>query len=90
MTTVFLVCRILFLSTAASASPFLRRLLDDFSDHGVSASSRKDVVAIISNKLDFLLLAVLKGEPTSKEAMIDLLKFAFNLLCHWPRVCERN
>ena len=84
--TVFLVCRILFLSTASPSAPFLQRLLDDFSEGPIVSVDHKDVVAIVASKLDILLPSVIKAETMSREAFIDLLKFAFNLLCHWPRV----
>ena len=48
-------------------------------------NSHQDIVAIISKQLDFLLNGILLSAPMSREAMIDLLKFTFNILCHWPK-----
>lgn len=48
--------------------------------------TRRDIVDTISLKLDFLLISVTQKTPMGKEAMIDLLKLSFNLLCHWPKV----
>lgn len=91
-TCIFLCCRILFLATASSSSSLFQYLLGRTS---ISLSSRilekgnhQDVVVIISKQLDFLLNGILLGTAMSREAMIDLLKFTFNLLCHWPKVSD--
>ena len=41
---------------------------------------------IIDAKLDLLTNAILVGTKFAREAMSDLLKFAFNLLHHYPKV----
>ena len=48
----------------------------------------RPIVGIIAAKLDFVLAASIGGAPTSKDAMTDLLKFAFNVLVHYPKVCN--
>lgn len=45
------------------------------------------MVDIIDAKLDLLTTAILSGTKLAREAMSDLLKFAFNLLHHYPKVC---
>jgi hypothetical protein len=37
--------------------------------------------------LDLLTVAILSGTKMAREAMSDLLKFTFNLLLHYPKVC---
>lgn len=44
------------------------------------------IIDIIGARLDSLTTSILTGEKLSREAMTDLLKFAFNLLLHYPRV----
>ncbi|EJD00790.1 uncharacterized protein FOMMEDRAFT_141603 [Fomitiporia mediterranea MF3/22] len=91
-TLVFLCSRILFLSTASPTSALLPALLGrhsisfSFPQRIMEKNGNQDVVVIVSKQLDFLLNGVLVGTPMSKEAMTDLLKFSFNLLCHWPKI----
>ncbi|KAH9978248.1 guanine nucleotide exchange factor [Lactifluus volemus] len=49
------------------------------------------LVEIISVRLDALTTALLGGARMAREAMVDLLKFAFNILTHYPKLvdCER-
>ncbi|OCB88330.1 hypothetical protein A7U60_g4532 [Sanghuangporus baumii] len=82
--------RILFLSTASSASSlfqhFFGRPSISFSQRIMEKNNHQDIVAIISKQLDFLLNGILLAVPMSREAMIDLLKLTFNILCHWPKI----
>ncbi|KAL5508603.1 hypothetical protein ACEPAH_6222 [Sanghuangporus vaninii] len=89
-TLIFLCSRILFLSTASSASSlfqhFFGRPSISFSQRIMEKNNHQDIVAIISKQLDFLLNGILLAVPMSREAMIDLLKLTFNILCHWPKI----
>ncbi|KAH8115763.1 guanine nucleotide exchange factor [Phellopilus nigrolimitatus] len=89
-TCIFLCSRILFLSTASAASELLKGLLDhpaDSTSGGThDSNAQQDIINIISNQLDFLLSSILQNTLMSKEAMTDLLKLTFNLLCHWPKI----
>ncbi|KAJ7122986.1 guanine nucleotide exchange factor [Mycena epipterygia] len=74
---IFIVSRILFLSTA-HASPFITALVEE-KRHGHT------VIDVIGGKLDLLVVSLLSGTKMAKEAMVDVLKFAFNLLMHYPK-----
>ena len=50
------------------------------------AKTRNDIVVSIASQLDYVLDCVRQDMTMCKEAMTDLLKFSFNLLCHWPKV----
>ena len=91
-TVLFLVCRILFLSSASSTSPLIPTLLNTPSLSLIDTLSpsnhrRHDIIKTLGNRLDLLLGAIQQGTPMAREAMTDLLKFTFNLLAHWPKVC---
>jgi hypothetical protein len=45
------------------------------------------IIEIIGAKLDFLTIGILSGAKLAREAMTDLLKFTFNILLHYPKVC---
>ena len=47
----------------------------------------RTIADIIDAKLELLTTAILAGTKLAREAMSDLLKFAFNLLHHYPKVC---
>ncbi|SRR6266702_2126505 len=80
---IFIASRILFLATASSATA------DSFI---ISIVERKPsgrthtLVDIISLRLDSLTSALLNGTRMAREAVVDLLKFAFNILTHYPKV----
>ncbi|KII96082.1 hypothetical protein PLICRDRAFT_170663 [Plicaturopsis crispa FD-325 SS-3] len=82
---IFLSCRILFLCTASAAasSSFIRNLVET---KNIGHSS--NIVQIIGAKLDLLINHILGGVKMSREAMTDLLKLTFNLLCHYPKLVE--
>jgi hypothetical protein len=46
----------------------------------------RSLVDILGSKLDLMIPAIRANATTSKEAMIDLLKFTFNILLHYPKV----
>lgn len=73
-TVTFVLARILFLCTVHQ-SQALADLVEKY-----------DAIRIVSAKLDELTAACLAGKVMAKEAMVDLLKFAFNLLMHYPKV----
>ena len=90
---IFLSSRILFLCTASSSSPYLQTLLNGTRTAGAGmdkdkqiAKTRNDIVVSIASQLDYVLDCVRQDMTMCKEAMTDLLKFSFNLLCHWPKV----
>jgi len=45
------------------------------------------IIDIIGCRLDSLTVSLLRGTKMAREAMTDLLKFTFNLLAHYPKVC---
>ena len=47
----------------------------------------RSVIDILGSKLDLLIASIRSGAPMAREAMTDLLKFVFNLLLHYPKVC---
>jgi len=46
----------------------------------------QNVVDILAPKLDVLLSLIVVGTPMAREAMSEMLKFGFNVLCFYPRV----
>lgn len=85
---IFLASRILFLATASSvtADSFIVSIVER-KPSGRSLS----LVDIMSLRLDSLTSALLNGTRMAREAVVDLLKFAFNVLTHYPKLvdCER-
>ncbi|PPQ70131.1 hypothetical protein CVT24_003878, partial [Panaeolus cyanescens] len=77
---IFILSRILFLSTV-SGTDFLESVVED-------KHNGRTVIEIIASKLELMLTAIKEGLPTAKEAMIDLLKFTYNLLLHYPKLVE--
>jgi Guanine nucleotide exchange factor synembryn len=78
---VFLVSRILFLCTASqlSAKDFIIRLVQGKGTDG-------NILETIGVKIDALVVQILERTKMAPEAMTDLLKFAFNIICHYPKV----
>ncbi|KAJ7229200.1 guanine nucleotide exchange factor [Mycena pura] len=74
---IFILSRILFLSTVHPSS-FITSLVEE-KHHGHT------FVDIISGKLDLLITTLLSGAKMSREAMVDVLKFTFNILMHYPK-----
>ncbi|KAI0829238.1 guanine nucleotide exchange factor [Trametes gibbosa] len=83
---IFLASRLLFLSTVSefSASDFIKSLVET-KPPGHPAN----VPEMIGGKLDALTRAILIGSKFAREAMTDLLKFAFNLLLHYPKLVDQ-
>ena len=75
--------RLLFLSTASShsASGYIKSLVE-----GKVAHHNQNIIDIVGTKLDVLLNGILAGTKFSREAMAELLKFAFNIAIHYPKV----
>jgi hypothetical protein len=73
----------LFLSTASSAiaGDFIKGLVE-----GKISRNGQNVIDILAQKLDVLLSSVVLGTPMAREAMSEMLKFGFNILCFYPRV----
>lgn len=80
---IFVISRLLFLSTASSATAgdFIKDLVE-----GKASRSGQNVVDTLAPKLDALLSLMLVGTPMAREAMSEMLKFGFNVLCFYPRV----
>ncbi|KAF8516016.1 guanine nucleotide exchange factor [Hysterangium stoloniferum] len=76
--SIFLAARLLFLVTAKQ-TPFIRKLVEELR-----------ITDILGQKFDLLMNALLGGQAMAKESMIDLLKFAFNLLLQYPRMLDTN
>jgi len=82
---VFLASRILFLASVSMtfASDFIISLVE----HRYPEQNTT-IVEIIGARLDSLTTSILSGEKLAREAMTDLLKFAFNLLLHYPKIVD--
>jgi len=78
---IFILCRILFLATALGGE-YLVTIVE-------SLFTGRTVVEIVGSKLDLLRQPASTGKPLVREATVDLLKFAFNLLLHYPKVVKR-
>jgi len=80
---IFVTSRLLFLSTASSATAgdFIKDLVE-----GRVSRNGRNVVDVLAQKLDVLLPLILVGTPMAREAMSEMLKFGFNVLCFYPRV----
>lgn len=80
---IFLCSRLIFLTTVsmASAGDYIRSIVESKppGHHG-------NVIEIVAVKLDSLTSSILGSEKMAREAMSELLKAAFNLLLHYPRV----
>ncbi|KAJ7047945.1 guanine nucleotide exchange factor [Mycena alexandri] len=79
---IFILSRILFLATV-HPSAFITNLVEE-KRHGST------VVYVIGSKLDLLLVSLLSGAKMAKEAMVDVLKFTFNILMHYPKSLENG
>ncbi|KAJ7131634.1 guanine nucleotide exchange factor [Mycena crocata] len=77
---IFILSRILFLATV-HPSAFITSLVEE-KRHG------NTVIDIIGGKLDLLITNLLSGTKMSREAMVDVLKFTFNILMHYPKSLE--
>ncbi|KAJ6570278.1 guanine nucleotide exchange factor [Mycena vulgaris] len=77
---IFILSRILFLATV-HPSAFITSLVEE-KRHGHT------VIDVISGKLDLLIVSLLSGTKMSREAMVDVLKFTFNILMHYPKSLE--
>jgi hypothetical protein len=80
---VFIASRILFLCTASSATAgsFIVSLVER-----KPSGRAHTLVEILGLRLESLTTALLSGTRMAREAMVDLLKFAFNVLTHYPKV----
>jgi hypothetical protein len=81
---VFIASRILFLATASSvtAGPFIVSIVER-----KPSGRAHSLVEIIGLRLESLIPALLSGTRMAREAIGDLLKFTFNILTHYPKVC---
>ncbi|SRR5258708_4005108 len=82
---VFIASRILFLATASSATagPFIVSIVER-----KPSRQAHSLVDIIGLRLDSLIPALLSGTKMAREAIVDLLKFTFNILTHYPKVYQ--
>ena len=80
---IFVTSRLLFLSTASSATAgdFIKNLVE-----GRVSKNGQNVVDVLASKLDALLSLIVVETPMAREAMSEMLKFGFNVLCFYPRV----
>jgi hypothetical protein len=75
---IFLLCRVLFLSSLSSVGPegaYVKALV---SEH--------DIISVIAARLDELAAAMSAGAKMSREATSEALKFIFNVLHLYPKV----
>ncbi|KAI0938907.1 hypothetical protein AcV5_000476 [Taiwanofungus camphoratus] len=82
---IFLASRILFLATVsvASSAEFIKTVVE-----AKPPGHSSNIVEIIGTKLENLTRSVLGSAKLAREAMIDLLKFTFNLLLHYPKIVD--
>lgn len=67
--------------STVSGPSYLETLLDGkYNGH--------TIIEILGSKLDLLTLANRGGVPFAKEGLTDTLKFIFNILMHYPKVCD--
>ncbi|KAG0695447.1 guanine nucleotide exchange factor [Suillus ampliporus] len=78
----FLSSRILFLCTASShqSASFIESIVE------TKRAANGTIIDIIALKLDDLTTSMQAGIKMSRDAMTDLLKLAFNLLVHYPKL----
>ncbi|KAI9507180.1 guanine nucleotide exchange factor, partial [Russula earlei] len=85
---VFIASRILFLATASSltSGSFIISIVE--RKPSVRTHSLVDIIGL---RLESLIAALLSGTRMAREAIVDLLKFAFNILTHYPKLvdCEK-
>ncbi|KAJ6583170.1 guanine nucleotide exchange factor [Mycena sp. CBHHK59/15] len=79
---IFILSRILFLATVAP-SLFIIALVEE-------KRNGSTVVDVVAGKLDLLIVSLLSGAKMAKEAMVDVLKFTFNILMHYPKSIESS
>ncbi|KAF7354770.1 hypothetical protein MSAN_01391200 [Mycena sanguinolenta] len=79
---ILVLSRTLFLSTV-HASPFIISLVEE-------KRNGNSVVELIGGKLDLLIISLLSGTKMAKEAMVDILKFTFNILMHYPKSLDTS
>lgn len=77
---IFILSRILFLSTVSGPSYLVTLVDGKYNGHSI--------IEILGIKLDWLKLAYRAGVPFAKEGLVDILKFIFNILLHYPKVCS--
>ena len=65
----------------ASSGDYIRSLVES-----KPVGHHSNVIEIVAVKLDSLTSSILGSEKMAREAMSELLKAAFNLLLHYPRV----
>ena len=53
---------------------------------GKVSKNGQNAIDILASKLDPLLSLIVVETPMAREAMSELLKFGFNVLCFYPRV----
>jgi hypothetical protein len=75
---IFILSRILFLSTVSGPSYLVTLVDGKYNGH--------TIIEILGVKLEWLKLAYRAGIPFAKEGLIDILKFTFNILLHYPKV----
>ncbi|KAH9921571.1 guanine nucleotide exchange factor synembryn-domain-containing protein [Epithele typhae] len=78
-----------FVEKTVGGGDFAVELLESFITAMVEAKS-PSITDIIGSKLDLLSKTILSGTKFAREAMTDLLKFAFNLLLHYPRIVNES
>ncbi|KAJ3937158.1 MAG: guanine nucleotide exchange factor [Lentinula lateritia] len=77
---IFTLARILFFLTV-SRSAFIQSLIEE-------KRQGRNIVDIIAAKLDATMVSILAGTKFARDAMTDLLKIAFNILLHYPKMVD--
>ncbi|KAF8830322.1 hypothetical protein HHX47_DHR2000433 [Lentinula edodes] len=76
----FTLARILFFLTV-SRSAFIQSLIEE-------KRPGRTIVDIIASKLDTTMVSILAGTKFARDAMTDILKVAFNILLHYPKMVD--
>lgn len=82
---IFLCSRLIFLTTIsiASSADYIRHLVEH-----KPPGHHSNIIEIVAAKLDCLTTSIQASEKMAREAMSELLKAAFNLLLHYPRLVD--
>ncbi|KIK56191.1 hypothetical protein GYMLUDRAFT_230524 [Collybiopsis luxurians FD-317 M1] len=75
---IFTLSRILFLATASPSSLILS-LVED-------RRRGRTIIDIITMKIDMIMASLLNNKYLARDAMSELVKFAFNILHHYPNL----
>ncbi|KAH6915266.1 guanine nucleotide exchange factor [Coprinopsis sp. MPI-PUGE-AT-0042] len=79
---IFILARVLFLAGASGSTRIVNLVETKYNS--------KYLIDIIAAKVDALIVPVQSSTPMAKDAMTDILKLAFYILVHYPKLTENN